>query len=120
MPNCSAFSCLLFDKIFKTLYNSKDLVTINSHIATMAILHDNGGRDMEVCIRDVKIRGEVEYIIDSGNNLAISTQLTLLMKASYNSLLTNPDVVKQMPEWEDYIEALKNSVEQFLSSTSNL
>lgn len=75
---------------------------------------------MEVVIRDVKIRGEIEYIIDHGNSLATGTQLSLLMKACYNSLLTDPDMIERMPEWADYIEDLKTAVEKFLNSTSNL
>ncbi len=75
---------------------------------------------MEVVIRDVTIRGEVEYIIDHGNSLASHTQLSLLMKACYNSLLTNPNVVELVPEWTDSIEDLKTAVENFLTSTSNL
>ncbi len=75
---------------------------------------------MEVIIRDVKIRGEIEYIIDNSNKLATSTQLSLLMKASYNSLLTDPDVIKLNPEWADCIEDLKTAVEKFLNSTASL
>lgn len=75
---------------------------------------------MEVIIRDVTIRGEVEYIIDTSSGLASSTQLSLLMKASYNSLLTNPNIVDLTPEWADDIEDLKVAVEKFLKATSNL
>lgn len=75
---------------------------------------------MEVIIRAITFRGEIEYIIDPGEKLVKSSQLSLLMKASYNSLLTDPDVIERMPEWADYIMDLKNAVEKFLISTSNL
>lgn len=73
---------------------------------------------MQVIIRDVTIRGEVEYIIDTRDGLAPSTQLSLLMKASYNSLLTDPKVLELNPNWKEPIEDLKEAVEKFLKCTS--
>lgn len=73
---------------------------------------------MEVIIRDVTIRGETEYIIDSVNTLPSSVQLSLLMKASYNSLLTNPKVVEFNPALSKSIAELKIAVEKFLEDIS--
>lgn len=75
---------------------------------------------LEVVIREVKIRGEREYIIDPSDSLANNIQLSLLMKASYNSLLTNPDIIQQSPELAGCIEDLKSAVERFLRTTANL
>lgn len=75
---------------------------------------------MEVIVRDVKIRGEIEYIIDTGDKMASSTQLTLLMKATYNSLLTDPSITELNPKWADGIENLKIAVENFLNISSDL
>lgn len=73
---------------------------------------------MQVIIRDVTIRGEVEYIIDSGDGLAPSRQLSLLMQASYNSLITNPKILEVNPDWAEHIQDLKVAVEKFLNATS--
>lgn len=73
---------------------------------------------MQVIIRDVTIRGEVEYIIDTRDGMVPSTQLSLLMKASYNSLLTNPQIIELNPSWKEPVEDLKKAVEKFLECTS--
>lgn len=73
---------------------------------------------MEVIIRDVTIRGETEYIIDSVKTIPSSVQLSLLMKATYNSLLTNPNVVEFNPTLTKSIMELKTAVEKFLEDTS--
>lgn len=73
---------------------------------------------MQVIIRDVTIRGEVEYIIDTRDGLAPGRQLSLLMQASYNSLLTDPKVIELNPDWKESIEDLKVAVKKFLDATS--
>lgn len=73
---------------------------------------------MQVIIRDVTIRGEVEYIIDTRDGMALSKQLSLLMQASYNSLLTDPKLIELNPNWADYVEDLKMAVKKFLDVTS--
>lgn len=72
---------------------------------------------MEVIVRGVTIRGEVEYIIDT-KGLPLGKQLSLLMHASYNSLITNPEIIESKPEWSDAIQDLRLAVEKFLKSTS--
>lgn len=76
---------------------------------------------MEVIVRDVTIRGEVEYVIDTTRcGLPMSKQLSLLMQASYNTLLTDPKMIQSNPEWTDEIMDLRLAVEKFLKSTSKL
>lgn len=73
---------------------------------------------MEIVVRDVTIRGEKLYIVDTG--LPKERQLNLLLEAAYNSILTDPEFVEQNKknkEMERKVQCLKKSMENFLQSS---
>lgn len=74
---------------------------------------------MELVIRDVRIRGNIEYIIDD-NGMPAKSQLNLLIQACYNSILTNPDVIEKNPEIYDNIVDLRAAVEKYLGVKSQI
>ena len=71
---------------------------------------------MEVVVRDVTIRGEKLYIVDT--KLPKERQLNLLLEATYNSILTDPEFVEQSEkdkERKRKLNALKKCIENFLA-----
>ena len=60
---------------------------------------------MEIVVRDVTIRGEKLYIVDTG--LPKERQLNLLLEAAYNSILTDPEFVEQSKKNKETERKLK-------------
>lgn len=73
---------------------------------------------MEVRVRDVCIRGEKEYIIES-DGIPKERQLKLLLESIYNSIITDPDFLKQISKSKEkkVIRDIRNLIEKYLEET---
>lgn len=74
---------------------------------------------MEITVREITFRGERVFVVDSPG-LSKARQLKLLIESAYNSLLTDPELVEQIPanrETRKSLETLKKSIQDFLDKT---
>lgn len=73
---------------------------------------------MEVRVRDVCIRGKKEYIIEA-DGLAKERQLKLLLESIYNSIITDPEFIKQISRSKEKkaISDIKKLIEKYLKET---
>lgn len=71
---------------------------------------------MEIRVREVTIRGEKYFIVDS-QGITQERQLKLLLEAAYNSIITDPEFLKKAPcnsrELNKSIDNLKKAIEDF-------
>ncbi len=74
---------------------------------------------MEIIVREVTIRGEKYFIVDS-EGFTQERQLKLLLDAAYNSIITDPEFIKNLPcnrEARKSVESLKKAIEDFQKAT---
>lgn len=76
------------------------------------------GDNMEVIIREICLRGQEEYIVDDRDGLIPERKLKIILKALYNSLLTNSKVLEtaRKMEEESKIIILREVVGEVLNS----
>lgn len=74
---------------------------------------------MEIKVREVTIRGEKYFIVDS-EGYTQERKLKLLLEAAYNSILTDPEFIEKLSksrETRKSLDNLKKAIEDFQIKT---
>lgn len=77
---------------------------------------------MEIKVREVTIRGEKYFIVDS-EGYTQERKLKLLLEAAYNSILTDPEFIEKLSKSREIrksLDNLKKAIEDFQIKTDIL